>query len=93
MNLSFREVIARRPYGSASDIWALGCLTITILTGRPPFQVIPSVFENTVISHCTCSQGETVDTTLARASVAKYVLPQGLSHEVQDLVGNLLHVV
>ncbi|KAF9516514.1 hypothetical protein BS47DRAFT_670021 [Hydnum rufescens UP504] len=68
------EVIARQPYGLASDLWALGCLTITILTGKPPFQ------------------GDTVDATLLHASGAQYVLPQTLSQEARDLIGNLLQI-
>ncbi|KAF8312466.1 hypothetical protein DL93DRAFT_2228981 [Clavulina sp. PMI_390] len=32
------EVVRQQPYGAASDLWALGCLSITILTGQPPFQ-------------------------------------------------------
>ncbi|KAJ2722531.1 hypothetical protein GGI07_003238 [Coemansia sp. Benny D115] len=31
------EMLARRPYGFESDIWALGCLMVALLTGAQPF--------------------------------------------------------
>lgn len=33
------EIVRRQPYGAASDLWAFGCLILTLLTGQPPFQV------------------------------------------------------
>ena len=33
------EILARRPYGLSSDIWSLGCIFLTLLTGTPPFSV------------------------------------------------------
>ncbi|KAJ2364291.1 hypothetical protein H4S01_003853 [Coemansia sp. RSA 2610] len=32
------EIMARGPYGLAADAWALGCLFVTLLTGRQPFR-------------------------------------------------------
>ncbi|KAI7833938.1 kinase-like domain-containing protein [Kickxella alabastrina] len=34
------EVLARLPYGSESDVWALGCLLVTLLTGTQPFGAV-----------------------------------------------------
>ena len=31
------EVVAKTPYGRSVDWWTLGCLTVEMLTGRPPF--------------------------------------------------------
>lgn len=35
------EILAKKPYGLASDIWSLGCIYLTLLTGTPPFAVPP----------------------------------------------------
>ncbi|KAJ3268432.1 hypothetical protein HDV01_002756 [Terramyces sp. JEL0728] len=32
------EIVSRNPYGLSSDVWAVGCLMVTLLTGSPPFQ-------------------------------------------------------
>ncbi|KAI8921586.1 kinase-like domain-containing protein [Entophlyctis helioformis] len=31
------EIVQQRPYGLSSDVWSLGCLMVTFLTGVPPF--------------------------------------------------------
>ena len=36
----FREIVSRLPYGLASDVWALGCMMVTLLTGTPPFESV-----------------------------------------------------
>ncbi|XP_077914356.1 LOW QUALITY PROTEIN: inactive serine/threonine-protein kinase PLK5 [Halichoerus grypus] len=35
------EVISRNGHSCQSDIWALGCIMYTVLTGTPPFTVAP----------------------------------------------------
>ncbi|RKP02758.1 hypothetical protein CXG81DRAFT_10449, partial [Caulochytrium protostelioides] len=32
------EIVSRQPYGLASDLWSLGCMFFTLLTGHPPFE-------------------------------------------------------
>ena len=35
----FREVVLRQPYGLQTDLWAIGCIVYSLLTGAPPFEV------------------------------------------------------
>ncbi|KAJ2569824.1 hypothetical protein GGH19_005252 [Coemansia sp. RSA 1807] len=42
------EIIARQPYGLASDVWALGCLFVTLVTGLQPFRNVSRITENIV---------------------------------------------
>ncbi|TPX36160.1 hypothetical protein SmJEL517_g01652 [Synchytrium microbalum] len=32
------EIVSRQPYGLMSDVWSLGCMVVTLLTGTPPFE-------------------------------------------------------
>ncbi|KAI9139347.1 kinase-like domain-containing protein [Paraphysoderma sedebokerense] len=32
------EIVSRQPYSFAADVWSLGCLMVTLLTGKPPFE-------------------------------------------------------
>lgn len=40
------EIVSRQPYGLSSDVWALGCMMVTLLTGSPPFHA--SAVKNTL---------------------------------------------
>ena len=40
------EIVSRLPYGLSSDVWSLGCMMVTLLTGSPPFQ--SSAVKNTL---------------------------------------------
>ncbi|KAJ3412208.1 hypothetical protein HDV05_001118 [Chytridiales sp. JEL 0842] len=41
------EIVSRQPYGLSSDVWSLGCLMVTMLTGKPPFD--SSAVKNTLV--------------------------------------------
>ena len=68
------EVATRSSHGLEADVWGLGCLLYTLLVGRPPFDTAG------------------VRSTLTKVVMADYSLPDhlGLSHEVRDLIGQLL---
>jgi polo-like kinase 4 len=40
------EILARKAYGQESDIWSLGCIFLALLTGIPPFAVLPLQVES-----------------------------------------------
>ncbi|KAI8323262.1 Pkinase-domain-containing protein, partial [Martensiomyces pterosporus] len=42
------EILARQPYSFESDIWALGCLFVTLLTGSQPFRGSGRITEEAV---------------------------------------------
>ena len=67
-------------YGFESDIWALGCLFVTFLTGFSPFEEIKHQQHN--------SRGR-VD---YHAMLAKIRLPSGVSDEARDLATRLLQI-
>lgn len=40
-----REIALLKPYSFSTDVWSLGCVALTCLSGTPPFEVsIPSLF-------------------------------------------------
>ncbi|KAJ2009511.1 hypothetical protein GGI04_000422 [Coemansia thaxteri] len=42
------EILARQPYGLEADVWALGCLLVTLLTGAQPFRDMSRITEDVV---------------------------------------------
>ncbi|KAJ2548816.1 hypothetical protein EV175_004680, partial [Coemansia sp. RSA 1933] len=42
------EIMARQPYGFEADVWALGCLMVTLLTGAHPFRGVTRITEDVV---------------------------------------------
>ncbi|PIA13002.1 kinase-like protein, partial [Coemansia reversa NRRL 1564] len=42
------EMLARRAYGFEADVWALGCLLVTLLTGLQPFRSLRRITDDAV---------------------------------------------
>lgn len=43
--LFYREIASRNPHSFATDVWSLGILIVTLLTGRPPFDTDSMLIE------------------------------------------------
>ncbi|KAJ2704570.1 hypothetical protein FB645_003136 [Coemansia sp. IMI 203386] len=71
------EILARQPYGFESDIWALGCLLVTLLTGAQPFG-----------SSATEGNRKKITEEL----VAQIRLPRDISMETKQLVRSMLRI-
>ncbi|RUS20157.1 kinase-like domain-containing protein, partial [Endogone sp. FLAS-F59071] len=76
------EIVSRQPYGLASDVWSLGCMLVTFLTGKPPFE-----------GQQLGNPADQLKSTLDRVVKADYRLPKTLSAEAKDLVQRLLQLV
>jgi serine/threonine protein kinase len=70
------EVAQRSEHGLATDLWALGCVLFTLLTGTPPFQQ---------------SGPHAVERTLQHVVTTPVDIPSSLSASCADLLRGLLH--
>lgn len=83
-----REIASRNPHSFATDVWSLGILIVTLLTGRPPFDTdskSPVNFHWIVFISIAAVHG-----TLSKVTQEKYELPTTFSEEAQDLVNSTL---
>ncbi|KAJ2597998.1 hypothetical protein H4R99_004277, partial [Coemansia sp. RSA 1722] len=72
------EILARQPYGFESDIWALGCLLVTLLTGAQPFG-------------SSAAEGNNRK-KITEELVAQIRLPRDISMETKQLVRSMLRI-
>lgn len=73
------EIASQKAHGFPADLWAVGCLCFSFLTGTPPFE----------------RGGGGVKDTLERIVEGSYSIPPTvtMSYEAQDFIKCLLHVV
>ncbi|KAJ3349436.1 hypothetical protein GGF32_005634 [Allomyces javanicus] len=74
LNFMAPEVTHKTGYSAKVDVWALGCLAVTLLTGKPPFDSGPGQ----------------VARTLDAIRTAQYRPPEYLSLDARDLITKLL---
>ncbi|KAJ3375988.1 hypothetical protein GGF31_000054 [Allomyces arbusculus] len=74
LNFMAPEVTHKTGYSAKVDVWALGCLAVTLLTGKPPFDSGPGQ----------------VARTLDAIRTAQYRPPEYLSPDARDLITKLL---
>ncbi|KNE58173.1 PLK/SAK protein kinase [Allomyces macrogynus ATCC 38327] len=75
LNFMAPEVTHKTGYSAKVDVWALGCLAVTLLTGKPPFDSGPGQ----------------VARTLDAIRTAQYLPPEFLSPDARDLITKLLN--
>ncbi|GJF00693.1 kinase-like protein [Phanerochaete sordida] len=84
------ELVNNSPYGFETDLWSLGALMVTCLSGEPAFEVLHcfSYAGHEVV--VTIVQAASVETTLTNIVQGAYTLPSTISYEAKDLVSGLL---
>ncbi|KAL1783818.1 inactive serine serine/threonine-protein kinase PLK5 isoform X1 [Sigmodon hispidus] len=87
-NFQAPEVVSRNGHSCKSDIWALGCIMYTVLTGTPPFAALPltEMYQNIRAGHYP--EPAHVSSS-ARSLIARLLAPDpaerpSLDHLLQD---------
>ncbi|XP_038934931.1 inactive serine/threonine-protein kinase PLK5 isoform X8 [Rattus norvegicus] len=87
-NFQAPEVVSRNGHSAKSDIWALGCIMYTVLTGTPPFAAAPlsEMYQNIRDGHYL---EPTQLSPSARSLIARLLAPDpderpSLDHLLQD---------
>ncbi|ORX41492.1 Pkinase-domain-containing protein [Piromyces finnis] len=82
------EIIQRQPYSLPTDIWSIGCLFVTLLTGKPPFECkeIPKTLEKVINvsyeipSYISVTAADLIDKLLQKDPVKRISLDKILDH-------------
>ncbi|TPX56203.1 hypothetical protein PhCBS80983_g04689 [Powellomyces hirtus] len=82
------EIVSRLPYGLTSDVWSLGCMVVTVLTGTPPFEskAVKSTLdkvsrvEYTLPAHLSSDARDLVHRLLQKDPKKRLALQRVLSH-------------
>ncbi|KAM6219910.1 inactive serine/threonine-protein kinase PLK5 [Rhynchocyon petersi] len=87
-NFQAPEVVSRNGHSCQSDVWALGCIMYTVLTGTPPFGAAPlsEMYQN--IRNARYPEPEHLSSP-ARSLIARLLAPDpaerpSLDHVLQD---------
>ncbi|KAJ2679284.1 hypothetical protein GGI25_001640 [Coemansia spiralis] len=76
------EIMARQPYGFESDVWAIGCLLVTLLTGAQPFRGVKHITDDVVsrisLPHSTSPEARSLVRALLRIDPRQRIRSQDL---------------
>lgn len=81
------------PYGLSTDLWSLGSLIVTCLSGIPAFEVRPALHGDDVEDCSHFGQAPTPEHIFSNIIRGTYILPDTVSYEARDLVSGLLQKV
>ena len=91
--IQHREMLSGKSYGLAADIWSLGCVLVTCLSGQPAFNVRPVCYGKFAAFVKLIPQASTPEAVFDNICGIRYSLPQDSSLEVCDFIDRLLQKV
>lgn len=86
------EILSGRSYGFAADLWSVGCVLVTCLSGVPAFNVSHLVRFGGRLTFQR-AQASNPDDVYNKICNVQYTLPISASSEVQDLISSILQKV